>query len=77
MGNDQGIYWSAFDGHAWVPQRRIGGVASSIGPTLGTFNNQLFAMWKGMDNDQALWFSHGDGNTWATQANIPGWSCPD
>ena len=34
--NDDGIYWSRFDGHTWAPQKKIDFVGSAVGPSLAT-----------------------------------------
>ena len=41
--NDQGLWWSSFDGHAWAPQQVIGGMASSHGPSIAVFQEHLYA----------------------------------
>jgi hypothetical protein len=80
-GNDQGIYWSSFDGRTWAPQRNIGGVGtgSSVGPSLAVHQNRLYIAWKGASNDTGIYWSmlNLDGTAWSTpqggvQQNIPG-----
>ena len=70
MDNDQGIWFSSFDGNSWAPQQNVANVATSVGPSLAVFNGRLFMAWKGMDNDQGIWFSSFDGNSWAPQQNV-------
>ena len=70
--DDQGIYWSSFDGHSWAPQRRINGVGTSFGPSLALFEGRLFAAWKGVHDDQGIYWSSFNGNGWASQEKING-----
>jgi hypothetical protein len=83
QGNDQGIYWSHFDGRSWAAQQKISGVGSSTSPALAVFQNLLFAIWKGEGNDQGLYWSHfefscmGDGLingrlSWEGSLQVPG-----
>jgi hypothetical protein len=69
--DDQGIWWSSFNGSSWAAQQEIAGVGSSNGPSLAVFNNRLYAAWKGMFYDQGIWSSSFDGTTWAPQQEIP------
>ncbi len=69
---DQRLWYSSFDGSSWAPQAQIPGTASSVGPSLTTFNGLLYAVWQGSDGDQRLWYSSFDGSSWAPQAQIPG-----
>jgi hypothetical protein len=68
---------SLFLVYSWAPQQRMNGVATSVGPTIASFGNKLYAMWKGMSDDQRLWWSSFDGTTWSPQATAPGNTCPD
>jgi hypothetical protein len=42
--DDQGIYWSTFDGTGWAPRMNISGHVSTIGPSLAVLGNRLFAL---------------------------------
>jgi hypothetical protein len=72
VNNDQGIYWSSFDGRSWAPQQRIANVGTSKGPSLAVLQGLLFAAWKGVNNDQGIWWSSFDGRSWAPQQNVSG-----
>jgi hypothetical protein len=72
MDADQRLWYSEFGGGNWVPQQTIGGVASSVGPTLAKFNGKTYFAWKGMNNDERIWFSYFDGNVWTPQQTVPG-----
>jgi hypothetical protein len=37
-----------------------------------TFNDQLFAAWKGMKGDERIWWSTYNGANWAAQPVVPG-----
>jgi hypothetical protein len=75
---DQSLYFATFDGTEWSAQSQIGGVASSVGPSLATFNGRLYAIWKGEGSDESLYYAHYDGTTWSgqtpgsKQTTIPG-----
>src|ERR1035438_2152018 len=66
------MYYARFDGNGWSAQSLIPGVATSVGPSLCTYNVRLYAAWRGMNNDQAIWYSSFDGARWSAQATIPG-----
>jgi hypothetical protein len=55
--NDQGIYFSSFDGNNWAPQQNIANVGTSVGPAIASFGNLLYAAWKGINNDQGIYWS--------------------
>src|SRR5215831_5114795 len=65
--DDQGIYWSSFDGTDWADQTQLAGVASAIGPSLGVISrpvvlqDRLFAAWRGAGDDQRIYYSRFDG----------------
>ncbi|HEY2704344.1 MAG TPA: hypothetical protein VGL20_11690 [Candidatus Dormibacteraeota bacterium] len=69
---DDGIWWSTFDGASWAAQQNVGGVATSGGPSLALFGGTLYAVWKGMVDDQGIYWSSFDGAAWAPQQNIAG-----
>src|SRR6266567_175641 len=56
----------------WAPQQNIGGVGSSVGPSLAVFQGRLYAAWKGASNDGGIYWSSFDGRGWAPQQNISG-----
>jgi hypothetical protein len=66
------MYYSTFNGTSWAAQKKIAGIASSVGPGLAVFNNALYACWKGELGDQSIWYSHFNGASWAAQKQIPG-----
>lgn len=72
INNDQNIYYSAFGGGNWTPQRSIPGVGSSVGPAAALFNGRVYLAWKGINNDQGIYFSDYDGNSWVPQKNVSG-----
>jgi hypothetical protein len=73
MEGDESIWWSSFNGlQGWAPQRQIENVGTSIGPSLALFNDQLYAVWKGLPGDQGIWWSSFDGQGWAPQRHIEG-----
>ncbi len=72
MNNDQSIWYSYFDGTAWIPQNYVSGVATSHGPSLAFFNGKVYMAWKGMNTDQGIWYSSFDGADWAPQQQVPG-----
>jgi hypothetical protein len=72
IDNDQGIWFSSFDGSNWAPQQNVSGVGTSVGPSLAVFNGRLFMAWKGIEGDQGIWFSSFDGSNWAPQQNVSG-----
>jgi hypothetical protein len=43
-----------------------------VGPSLAVYNNQLFAVWKGVTGDQGLYYSSFNGASWSPQQIIPG-----
>jgi len=47
-------------------------VPGSVGPAIVTFDNQLFAAWKGEFGDPGLYYSTFNGSTWAPQKLIAG-----
>jgi Papain-like cysteine protease AvrRpt2 len=55
--NDQGIYFSSFDGNNWAPQQNIANVGTSVGPAIAPFANLLYAAWKGENSDQGIYWS--------------------
>jgi hypothetical protein len=55
--DDQGIYWSSFNGNSWAGQEKINGVGTSQGPSLAVFESRLFAAWKGVHDDQGIYWS--------------------
>ncbi len=70
--DDQGIFWSSFDGTDWADPTELAGVGSAIGPSLAVFQDRLFATWKGAGGDQGIHWSSFDGTGWAPQQNIAG-----
>jgi hypothetical protein len=76
--NDQGIYFSSFDGHTWAAQQKVQGVFTSVGPSLAALYNvgplvgNLYMAWKGIQGDQQMYFSSFDGTNWAPQQKIYG-----
>src|SRR5258708_2886438 len=47
IGDDENLWWATFDGAEWTSQRQYGGNATSDGPALGVFHNQLLLVWDG------------------------------
>ena len=83
-GTDQSLWYAQYDGHAWSgqtqgsSQTQIPGVGSSVGASLASVGNKLYAVWKGEGADQSLWYAQYDGHTWSgqtqgtSQTQIPG-----
>ena len=74
MGDDQSIWYATFDGLKWSRQAHPNppdtpNIASSIGPSLAVFQNQLYAAW--INTDQSLWYASFDGSNWSKTAPIP------
>lgn len=69
---DENLYWATFDGTNWTSQRQIGGTATSNGPALAVFRNQLFLVWNGHATDSSIWFTSFDGELrdWRTQQQV-------
>jgi DNA-binding protein H-NS len=56
----------------WAPQSRMPNpMASSNRPSLTTFQNRLYAAWKGVSADEGIYWSSFNGSTWAGQQRIP------
>src|SRR5215469_13483716 len=71
---DQRIWFNSFDGSNWVPQRRVQGVETSVGPSIMFYSDigkQCMA-WKGIQGDQRIWFNSFDGSNWVPQQQVPG-----
>ncbi|HEY7389337.1 MAG TPA: hypothetical protein VH640_12560 [Bryobacteraceae bacterium] len=71
MGDDQGIYWSKFDGNSWTPFQNIAGRGTSHAPALASAGDRLFMFWKGMGDEQRIFFSWLDAA--ADSIWQPGW----
>jgi hypothetical protein len=71
-GDDQGIYYSTYDGANWSAQQFMRDGGTSIGPTLTVFNAKLFMAWKGAGDDQGIYYSTYGLIDWSAQQNIPG-----
>ncbi len=73
---DERIWFSSFDGASWslpsgaAQQSMPDPIATSFRPSLATFNNELYAAWKGSNGDTRIWFSSFDGTKWAPQKTI-------
>jgi hypothetical protein len=68
---DEGIWWSSYEGKGWSEQQIVPGVATSVGPALAILNGRLYMAWKGATGDESLWLSRLDGETWEPQQQIP------
>jgi hypothetical protein len=55
--NDQNIYYSSFDGNAWTRQETFQDRASSEGPSLAKYRDQLYMAWRGPSADEGIWYS--------------------
>jgi hypothetical protein len=77
MDDDEGLYWSTFDGHRWAPQRKVPGVGTSVGPALKYHSRREYMAWKGVDDDEGIYWSTFDGREWAPQQNVPGAATSD
>jgi hypothetical protein len=71
-GNDQGIWWTSFDGSKWQAQSKVPGVGTSVGPAAAPFNNRLFIAWKGAGSDEGIYWTSFDGNNWPGQNKVQG-----
>src|SRR5271170_7867712 len=56
----------------WAPQQNIGGVGSSVGPSLTEFQGRLYAAWRGASDNSGIWWSSFDRRVWASQMLIHG-----
>ncbi len=72
ISNNQGIWFSSFNGTSWVLQQNVQGVGTSVGPSLAVYNGRLYMAWKGISNDQGIWFSSFNGTSWVPQQNVQG-----
>jgi hypothetical protein len=72
IAGDEGIYFSNFNEVNWAGQRKMPGVGTSDGPSLGVYNQWLYMAWKGISEDQGLYYSNFDGSSWASQQKIDG-----
>ena len=72
--NDQGIYWSSYNGESWRPQSKIKGIGSSHGPSVTEFDERFMMVWKGINDDQGIYYSISDRNktNWSPQRKISG-----
>jgi hypothetical protein len=72
-GTDQSLWYASFDGSKWSgqtagsSQTQIPNVGSSVGPSLATVGNKLYAVWKGAGTDERLWYASYDGSKWSGQ----------
>ncbi len=57
INNDQGIYFSSFNGSNWAPQQNIANVGTSVGAAIAPFANLLYAAWKGENSDQGIYWT--------------------
>ena len=73
IDDDENLYWATFDGTAWTSQRQMGGKATSNGPAMAVFQNQLYLVWNGHATDSSIWFSSFDGELrdWRQQQQVP------
>ncbi|MFI5530266.1 matrixin family metalloprotease [Kitasatospora sp. NPDC051853] len=55
--DDQGIYFSFFDGTAFTGQINMGSVGTSRGPAVGEVDGTLHMVWKGIEEDNSMWWS--------------------
>jgi hypothetical protein len=69
---DENLYWATFDGSEWTNQQQIGGTATSNGPALAVFRNQLYLVWNGHATDSRIWFTVFDGELrdWRPQQQV-------
>ena len=72
INNDQGIWFSSFNGTSWVLQQNVQGVGTSVGPSLAVYNGRLYMAWKGISNNQGIWFSSFNGTSSVLQQNVQG-----
>jgi hypothetical protein len=69
--NDQSLWYAIYDGSTWsgqvsgTNQTQIPGVGSSVGPSLASVGNTLYAVWKGEGSDETLWYAQYDGSNWS------------
>jgi hypothetical protein len=83
-GSDQSLWYASYDGTKWSgqtpgsSQTQIPGVGSSVGASLASVGNNLYAVWKGEGSDESLWYAFYDGTKWSgqtpgsSQTQIPG-----
>lgn len=72
MERDDRVFFSYFNGTAWVPQQMIAGIGSSSGVSLAVYGGKLYMAWKGILGDQGIYYSSFDGTNWAAQKLVPG-----
>jgi hypothetical protein len=74
--DDDRIFYSRWSGSgSWSPASPMSsptvGGNTSAGPSLGTFNNAVYAAWKGEWSDPRLFFAKFSGSQWDNQQQIP------
>ncbi len=72
VNDDQGIYFSSFDGAFFRPQQKVGGVGTAVGPALAMFNGNPVMAWRGVGSDQGIYYATFAGGAWSPQQNIGG-----
>ncbi|WP_327675210.1 hypothetical protein [Kitasatospora sp. NBC_00458] len=55
--DDQGIYFSFFDGTEFTGQIGMEGVGTSQGPAICELDGTLHMVWKGVEGDNSMWWS--------------------
>jgi hypothetical protein len=55
---DQGIWWSYYDGTNWSPQMKIPDRGTITSPALAAYGGRLIMAWRGTNDDQGIWWSH-------------------
>src|SRR5260370_29576966 len=74
IGDDENLWGATFDGAEWRSQRQYGGNATSNGPAMAVFQNQLFLVWNGAHFDSSIWFTSFDGEMrdWRQRRQVSG-----
>jgi hypothetical protein len=47
--NDQGIWYSSFDGNTWTPQQNLSDRGSYESPSLAEYGGRLYMAWRGIN----------------------------
>jgi hypothetical protein len=59
--DDERIWWATFGDGVWSDQQPHAGTATSNGPAMAVFQNQLYMVWNGHAGDPSIWFTSFDG----------------
>jgi hypothetical protein len=61
-----------YDGHSWqTPPSIPGNPGSSVGPSLASLGESLYAAWKGEGDDEGIYYAVLTNGVWTSQSQIP------